>query len=188
MVAQNLLLLFYRRSWTMYRILKIIKESYLQAFQQLLGNKLRSFLSLLGITIGIFCIISVQSAVDSLADNIKKSFEKLGNDVIYVDRQPWTEDPGENYYKYMKRPKLSYEDFKAVSEKSKLAEYASFSLFIGGKTVKYLSNSIERAFVFGASAQYAEMYKMQFDEGRCFSNERCGQVPNREYHSKRIIS
>ena len=171
MLAQNLLLLFYRRSWTMYRILKIIKESYLQAFQQLLGNKLRSFLSLLGITIGIFCIISVQSAVDSLADNIKKSFEKLGNDVIYVDRQPWTEDPGENYYKYMKRPKLSYEDFKAVSEKSKLAEYASFSLFIGGKTVKYLSNSIERAFVFGASAQYAEMYKMQFDEGRYFSNE-----------------
>jgi len=84
MLAQNLLLLFYRRSWNMYRILKIIKESYLQAFQQLLGNKLRSFLSLLGITIGIFCIISVQSAVDSLADNMKKSFERKYLFIFYL--------------------------------------------------------------------------------------------------------
>ena len=65
-------------------ILKIIRESILQAFQQLSGNKLRTFLSLLGISIGIFCIIGVLSAVDSLEDNVRGSLDKLGNDVVYV--------------------------------------------------------------------------------------------------------
>ena len=61
---------------------KVIYESIVQAFQQLNGNKLRSFLSSLGITIGIFCIISVLSAVDSLEDNVSASFEQLGTDVF----------------------------------------------------------------------------------------------------------
>ena len=78
----------------MITIIKIIKESIIQAFQQLSGSKLRSFLSLLGITIGIFCIIIVLSAVDSLESNVRSSFDKLGDDVIYVDKQPWDEDPG----------------------------------------------------------------------------------------------
>ncbi len=47
-------------------VLKVVYESIVQALQQLTGNKLRSFLSLLGVTIGIFCIIGVRSAVDSL--------------------------------------------------------------------------------------------------------------------------
>ena len=55
----------------MQTIIKVIIESISQAVQQLVGNKLRSFLSLLGITIGIFCIIGVFSAVDSLENNIR---------------------------------------------------------------------------------------------------------------------
>lgn len=58
---------------------RILSESLHQAKQQLVGNKLRSFLTLLGITIGIFCVIAVLSAVDSLENNILESFEKLGN-------------------------------------------------------------------------------------------------------------
>ena len=53
---------------------KIFSESIAQAFQALAGNKLRTFLSLLGITIGIFCIIGVQAAVDSMQANIEESF------------------------------------------------------------------------------------------------------------------
>jgi len=55
----------------MITILKVIQESFRQAWQSLVGNKLRSFLSLLGISIGIFCIIGVLSAVDSLEDNVR---------------------------------------------------------------------------------------------------------------------
>ena len=61
---------------------KLLYEGIVQSLGQLTANKLRTFLSLLGITIGIFCIIAVLSAVDSLEDNIKGSFElkdNLGN-------------------------------------------------------------------------------------------------------------
>ena len=70
---------------------RILSESLHQAKQQLVGNKLRSFLTLLGITIGIFCVIAVLSAVDSLENNILESFEKLGNDVLYIDKMSYPE-------------------------------------------------------------------------------------------------
>ena len=84
----------------------------IQALQSLIGNKLRTFLSLLGITIGIFCIIAVKSAVDSLEKSIKSGFNELGSDVLYVDKMPWGEDPNQNYWKYAKRPDASYEDYE----------------------------------------------------------------------------
>ena len=62
--------------------LRIIPASFLQALTELRYNQTRSILSLLGITIGIFCIMSIKSAVDSLEANIKESFEKLGEDVL----------------------------------------------------------------------------------------------------------
>ena len=77
-------------------ILRVIYESLFQALQQLRANKLRTFLSLLGVTIGIFCIIGVQSAVDSLQDNVMNSLDQLGDDVVYISKMPWAEDPGQN--------------------------------------------------------------------------------------------
>ncbi len=68
---------------------RIIAESFAQAFHQLWSNKLRSFLSLLGILIGIVCIIGVLAAVDSLEANIRGSFDKLGDDVLYVQKISW---------------------------------------------------------------------------------------------------
>ncbi len=50
--------------------LRVFSESAMQAWSQLSGNKLRSFLSLMGITIGIFCIIAIQAAVNSMQDNV----------------------------------------------------------------------------------------------------------------------
>ena len=75
-------------------LLKIIYESIAQAFQSLRANKLRTFLSLLGITIGIFCIIAVKSAVDSLQENIISGFNELGNvvDGSYGDTAERYED------------------------------------------------------------------------------------------------
>lgn len=148
---------------------KIVWESFNQAFGSLVGNKLRTFLSLLGITIGIFCIIAVKSAVDSLQDNIVSGFNELGSDVIYLDKMPWNEDPGENYWKYAKRPDPSWDDYKALKRKSKLADNVSFTIFTGGRTIKYLSSSISNAFIMGSTYEYASIQKLKLQEGRYFS-------------------
>lgn len=153
----------------MVTLIKVIKESIAQAFQQLMGNKLRSFLSLLGISIGIFCIIGVQAAVDSLEDNIMDSIKSLGSDVVYVSKFNWMEDPHENFLKLMRRPNPSFSDYKIVSKKVKSAEVASFSVFLGLKTIKYLSNSVERAEAMCATYEYAKMFDLSFEKGRYFS-------------------
>jgi len=148
---------------------KIVWESLQQALGSLRGNKLRTFLSLLGITIGIFCIITVKSAVDSLQANIVQGFNELGSDVIYLDKMPWNEDPGENYWKYAKRPDASYEDYIAIKKKSKLTENTSYTIFTGGRTVKHLTNSVSNAFIMGSTFEYASIQNLKIAEGRYFS-------------------
>jgi len=150
--------------------LRILREGYNQAAQQLWSNRLRSFLSLLGISIGIFCIIAVLSAVDSLESNIRESVNKLGDDVVYVSKLPWGEDPNQNYWKYIKRPNPSYEDFKRLAAESELAQYVSMYFVIGLKPVKYLSNYVDRGVIFAATYDLSPMFNIQMDKGRWFSN------------------
>ena len=70
-------------------LIRLIKESLIFAVISLTVNKLRTFLSLLGITIGIFAIILVYSIVDSLEKNIRDSVSQLGDNVVYVQKWPW---------------------------------------------------------------------------------------------------
>ena len=67
-------------------LLKILKESFRFAIQDLVGNKLRTLLSLLGVTIGIFAIVSVFAVVDSLEKNIRSSVESLGENIVFVTK------------------------------------------------------------------------------------------------------
>ena len=150
-------------------LVKIVYESIRMAMSQLISNKMRTFLSLLGITIGIFCIISVLSAVDSLEKSIMEGFSELGNDVVYVDRQPWTEDPGRNYWKYLKRPEPGLRDYDAIRKKSKLAQGAAYCFFTGGKTAKYKSSSLEGAFIMGTTFEYQDLQGIEIEYGRYFT-------------------
>lgn len=147
-------------------IFKIIRESLRMAAGQLWSNKLRTFLSLLGISIGIFCIISVLSAVDSLEKNILNGFSELGSDVVYVEKQPWTEDPGENFWKYLKRPDPDLNDFEAIKKRSKLTKRAAYCYFAGGSTLKYKNNSVEGGFMMGTTPDYADIQEIELSEGR----------------------
>lgn len=149
-------------------LLKVIRESILQALGQLRGNKLRSFLSLLGISIGIFCIIGVLSAVDSLEDNVRGSMAKLGNDVIYVKKWPWKDVSGE-WWDYLKRPHPSYEEYEVLQERAKLAQLTAYHVVLGFKTVKYKSSSVDRAVLIAASQEFDDMFKIDFESGRYFS-------------------
>ena len=149
-------------------ILKVFSESVGQALGQLRSNKLRSFLTLLGISIGIFCIIGVLSAVDSLEDNVRGSLEKLGNDVVYVKKWPWA-DLSDSWWDYIKRPNPDHSDFEIIEEKVKSAELTSFHVVIGFRTVKFKSSSVDRTILIGSSLRFTEMFQIEFDKGRYFS-------------------
>lgn len=158
----------------MVALTKIIWEAVVQAYQSMTGNKLRTILSLLGITIGIFCIIAVKSAVDSLQSNIVDGISELGSDMIYIDKQPWNEDPNQNYWKYLKRPDPSYEDYEFLRDHLESASMASYAVVTGGRTIKYRSNSVTNAFILGSTAEYQEMQGLKIGGGRYFSTQELG--------------
>ncbi len=155
----------------MRQILRILSEGAAQAWQQLVSNRLRSFLSLLGITIGIFCIIGVKSAVNSLEDNIRRSLSKLGNDVVYIDKFSWSEDPGQNFWKWMRRPNQSYREYEALRSRMKTAAYVGYWQFLGAKTVKWRNSSVENAFFISVTEECSDIFRLEFQEGgRFFSS------------------
>ncbi len=148
---------------------KLVLESVRQAISSLGSNKLRSFLSLLGIAIGIFCIIAVLSAVNSLEQSIKGGLGEMGSDVIIVDVMPWGEDPEENFWKYLKRPVPTHRDYEEVKER--LGDKAQFALsaFVSGKTIKYKSSSVQGGFTLATTFAYPEVQSMTIEKGRYFT-------------------
>jgi len=148
---------------------KIFYEGIRQAGHSLTANKLRSFLSLLGVTIGIFCIIGVQSAVDSLEDNIKGSLSKLGDDSVYIQKMPWNENPHMNFWKYMRRPNPSYKDYEVLKKRVKSAALADYHVFIGTKTAKYRSSNVEGAFVVAVTYEFDEFFQPGYQKGRWYN-------------------
>jgi len=148
---------------------KYVAEGISQAIGQLRANLLRSILSLMGISIGIFCIITVKSSVDSLEANIRESFDKLGQDVLYLSKMPWNEDPFTNYWKYMRRPNPSFKDYQLIKDKVPSAAYASFATFEGNRIAKSGSNSVEGAFLVGCTEEYTKVFNLECSDGRFFN-------------------
>jgi len=153
----------------MFTLIKVFFESTRQAYQSLVGNKMRSFLSLLGICIGIFCIIGVLSAVDSLEDYVRMSFDRIGSDVIYVQKFSWEEDPGDNFWKWMRRPNPDYQDYLALKKRVRNAKEVAFYTPIGSRVAKYKSSSVEGGFIISGTQSCQEVLNLEIEYGRYFT-------------------
>jgi len=141
------------------------------AVKAVLVNRLRAILSLLGITIGIFAIISVFTIVDSLEVNIRESVSSLGNDVVYIEKWPWTPEEGETEYpwwKYMNRPEASYEEYVYIKRQSRLADEVSF-VSATGRNASYGNNRLEGTSIFGISEGFQAIRSFEISNGRYFS-------------------
>ncbi len=149
-------------------ILRLIKESFLFAIDSLIVNKLRTVLSLLGITIGIFAMISVFTLVDSLENNIKNSIQGLGDNVIYVQKWPWSFEAGQPWWDYIRRPMPKPEEFKMVKKLCQTAENVAM-IVSGSTTLKYESNSIENASFIAGTHEYNDIWDLKILQGRYMS-------------------
>jgi putative ABC transport system permease protein len=149
-------------------ILRLIRESYLFAFQAIIVNKVRTILSLLGITIGIFCVISVFTVFDSMENAIRKSIASLGSNVLYVQKWPWAMGGDYPWWKYWQRPETSLDDMREIEKRSNLAESVAFMVQVN-KTVKYQNNYMENIGVMGVSQDFDKVWKFELGDGRYFS-------------------
>lgn len=153
----------------MLRFTKILTESIKLALNELVNNKLRTFLSLLGITVGIFCIISIFTAVDFLNNSIDSSFKELGEKVVYVQKFPWTMKGDYPWWKYIKRPQVNYEVYKRVNEETQTASDVAFFCYYKSATVKAKTNALKQIGIFGITPSFQQTMSLKVDKGRFFS-------------------
>ncbi len=148
----------------------IIITSIIQSFQELRANKLRTFLSLLGISIGIFCIIAVLTVVDSLKNNIQKEMSTLGSNVLYVNRWPWMDEGGAyKWWDYWRRPSMSQTELKALEHQLNGVELISICLPLNNLTIKHQSAEAEGVSVYAVTNNFEKLQNIELSVGRYLS-------------------
>lgn len=158
--------------------LKILWNSFKMAMQELRVNKLRTFLSLFGITIGIFCIIAVLTLTGSLEHNIRKDLSDLGEDVIYLQKWPWGGNGEYAWWKYMNRPEPEYKDLKPIQDKVHSAVYASFNFDASGKKVEFGDDYMDGVTMMAVTNDFDQIQTLQILDGRFFANSESNSGAN----------
>lgn len=149
-------------------IAKLIYESFVFAMNALVVNKVRTLLSLLGITIGIFSIISVFTVFDSLEGAIKDEINSLGSNVLFIQKWPWAMGGDYAWWKYLKRPEPKLKEIQELQKRSSTIESSAF-MFSVNRDVYYKNNSMEDVPVVAVSHDYPDVMTLDLKEGRYFT-------------------
>lgn len=148
--------------------LRLFRESYLFAIRALVVNKVRTFLSLLGITIGIFSVISVLTVFDSIEYTLRKDIESLGSNVLFVQKWPFIGSPDMPWWEYMKRPETRITEMEEIQKRSALADAAGY--YVGtNRNVKFSGITYENATVVAVSHDYDKVDAVNVADGRYFT-------------------
>ena len=148
------------------KFLRQLFESIRFAWQALMSNILRTTLSLLGVTIGIFSIVAVFTFVDSMNASISSEIDSFCKGVIYVGKWPWVFSNNFPWWKYMNRPTMKYNEYKYLTDNVKNAQAISI---LDGKmtTLKNGNNSMETRLT-GVSYDYNKISDVPIEYGRYF--------------------
>lgn len=148
--------------------LRLLKESFAFAMNALRNNKLRTMLSLLGVTIGIFSIIAVLAAVDSLDRKIKADLSTLDKNTIYLTKESF----GPSDIPRWKRdqfPNVRYEEYQYLKTSLTNVENSCFQYFTGPQNIKFESKTVSNVNIVPVTYEFVDIQRMEFAQGRFFN-------------------
>lgn len=148
--------------------LRLLKESFRFAISELSNNKLRTFLSVLGITIGIFSIIAVLASVDSLKRNVKQNLETIDNSTIYLTRLSF----GPSTIPQWKRqqfPNVTYDEYNYIKKNMPYTSDVAFTLFVNTENIKFEDKTVAQVNVVPVSFEFYDIQSFKFDLGRFYT-------------------
>jgi len=148
----------------MFRLLDMVGSSFKMALLELWKNKLRTFLSLFGVTIGILCIIGVLATVNSLEQNIQNEIRSLGTNTIYVDKWEYSGGPDYPWWKYVKRPSPKYEEVEQIKRRTATAENVAFVINTADK-VEVNDNILNNVRLYGVTHEFSKIQPIEIAHG-----------------------
>lgn len=158
----------------MKKVFQILSNSFRLAVLELRNNKLRTTLSLLGVTFGIFCIIGVLATVNSLEQNVQNDIKSLGTNTIYIDKWDYSGGPDYPWWKYVNRPKPKYEEMRMLQAHAPLVDKIAFVLQARGN-VEAGNNMLERIQMVGPTEQFIDIQPFEIAHGRYFTSSEMAQ-------------
>lgn len=148
--------------------LRLLKESFSFAINALVNNKLRTFLSLLGVTIGIFSIIGILAAVDSLKKEIKGSISGLDNSTLVIARFTFgpTDVPR---WRREQFPDVKYEEYQFLKRNLEEAEAITYSMNVPSETIRFGDQAVTNVQIGAVTHEYYDIESLQLAKGRFFN-------------------
>ncbi|WP_010254553.1 ABC transporter permease [Myroides injenensis] len=156
---------------------RLLVNSFQFAINSLKTNRLRTILSLLGVTIGVFSIIAVLAAVDSLDKNIKKELSGFDLNMIYVFNHSFgpVDIPR---WKVDQYPKMTFDEYEYLKRNVNGVEYISYNFFTKAENIKYNANYASDVIMkpTGVDMQYLDNVKIA--NGRFFNEAEANNGSN----------
>ncbi len=148
--------------------IRLLKESFGFALNALRNNKLRTLLSLLGVTVGIFSIIAVLSAVDSLDKKIKKDLSSLDKNTVYLLKFSFgpTDVP---QWKREQFPNVTYDEYEYLKRSVNDIDEMAFMYFAGRENIKFEGKTVSSVTVSPTTYEFENIQKLAFKDGRFFN-------------------
>ena len=147
---------------------RLLHESFSFAMNALRNNKLRTLLSLLGVTIGIFSIIAVLAAVDSLERKISKDLSSLDKNTIYLMKMSF--GPSEiRQWKREQFPNVKYDEYTYLKSVMTNTDQLGYQIFTKRESIKYDSKTVSDVNVVPVSYEFIDIQGLEFDQGRFYT-------------------
>ena len=144
------------------------KEAIKLAMQSLWQNKLRTVLTLLGMTIAVASLIAVVTLVNGAMTYVTTKFTRYGADVFTVSRLPNIIFSSEQYERLQKRKRVLYDDYTYVRDNCKRCVAIGESQATSAKVVRG-TNSVTDTSVRGFTWQMPMLQNLDIAEGRGFT-------------------
>lgn len=151
----------------MRRILEILGSSLSLTWQEFRSHKVRTLLSLSGVAFGIFCIIGVLAAVDSLEYAVQKDIKALGSNTVYIDKWEYA-DGGNDYpwWKFVKRPSPKHEEMVLLKQKVPAALNVAMNISMVGTSIEIDDNVVSGVNYYGITEDFINIQPVETGVGR----------------------
>ncbi len=148
------------------------------------GNKLRSFLTVLGIVIGITSIVGMTAMIRGFDQSIRQLFQAFGPDTVYVTKMSVVSfSSGAEFQDLLMRPNITRADATAIGELPSV-ELVDLTIGQGGASrterVYYRSERTKPIAVIGTSSAWPQAVDVPLEEGRFFT-------PGEEQRRSRVV-
>ena len=144
----------------------ILKESFYMAIDAIRQNKLRSSLTLLGISIGVFSVIGVMTAIRTLESSVASGLNVFAANTFVIQKYPEIQI-GRRDKKYRNRKNIDYSQYRKLKERAKLPALVSVSEGSSIRDVKYKDKKVNSYVeLFGGDEGSIRIFKTFIADGR----------------------